>query len=230
MDFPYLPAQNIDSAAVNLLAAAFEDQNKIGQKVDLNVVVFDHLVEREGMYFSDEVDLGYEDGEKVIGKMFPLAGKVLVCHTVRADGPEGRYRFTVGHEIGHWVLHRPLFLAQREARDLFGQRHGLDAVTSLNRNVFPSGGSRPPAEEWQANRFAVALLVDPDLLRTEFEVRFRETPIVCSSGDLHAVARDVAREEVDGRRPLGDEFGLSAEAMAFALESQGYVTDRPPIL
>jgi hypothetical protein len=32
---------------------------------------------------------------------------------------EGRYRFTVGHEVGHWQLHRHLFLANACQDSLF---------------------------------------------------------------------------------------------------------------
>ena len=34
---------------------------------------------------------------------------------------EGRYRFTLAHEGGHWRLHRPLVQANRRQESLFGQ-------------------------------------------------------------------------------------------------------------
>ena len=181
------------------------------------------------MYFSDENDLGFADGDKVLGRTLPLAGRVEVCKTVRLQGPEGRYRFTVAHELGHWILHRPLFLARRSMLDFFDHRQLPTAVISLNRNVFPSG-TRPPPAEWQANRFAVALLVDADHLRREFEYRFQKAPIVAGSNDPMSVARDIACSEVGAAPSLRDAFGLSAEAMAIALRTRGYVTENPPLL
>ena len=47
-----------------------------------------------------------------------------------------------------------------------------DSLVSLQRNVFPAVGcGRLPPEEWQANRFAIALLLDSDRLRAEFRSR-----------------------------------------------------------
>ena len=229
MEFPYLHESKIEAAAQALLGRAFDGQAAVGPCVDLDALVFDFLVERERMYFSNERDLGHDDGDKILGRMVPLAGRVEVCRTVLVEGPEGRYRFTVAHELGHWVMHRPLFLAESNSLSLFGDQPVTGPMISLNRNVFPHG-HRPPPEEWQANRFAVALLVDPDLLRVGFEARFHEAPFVCSPGDLRVVSRDVACEEAQGRPPLKDEFGLSMEAMAIALESRGYVTDRRPMI
>lgn len=230
MEFPFLPEPRIERAALELLGKAFDDPGTIGPCVDLDVVVFDHLVEKEGLYFSDEFDLGYEDGDKILGQTQPVVGKMMVCRTVKQDGPVGRYRFTLGHELGHWILHRPLFLAREEALDLF-ERPGEQeiVVTSLNRNVFPSGYG-VPTEEWQANRFAVALLVNVESLRREFEARFRQAPIVCSPGDVRGVARKVAMDVVSGLPSLAETFGLSTEAMSIALETRGYLTDSAPIV
>lgn len=33
------------------------------------------------------------------------------------SGHRGRYRFTVAHEIGHWILHRPLLLEEVDRTD-----------------------------------------------------------------------------------------------------------------
>lgn len=40
--------------------------------------------------------------------------------------------------------------------------------------------SAVPREEWQANRFAVALLIDALVLREEYEARFGAGPVVRS--------------------------------------------------
>src|SRR5690606_28877899 len=125
---------------------------------------------------------------------------------VLKDEPE-RGRFTLAHELGHWVLHRKLFLARSEALDLF-ERTAVDndfEFVGLNRSVFPAS-CRPNAverEEWQANRFAVALLINPTVLREEFELRFGTTVIARTSRDwggkertLRALSSLLSRETV----------------------------------
>jgi hypothetical protein len=90
---------------------------------------------------------------------------------------------------------------------------------------------RQPTEEWQANRFAVALLLDDHLLQDAFTERFGEPPLprlengFKRSPTLRALSRSIASQRVRGRPPLQDLFGLSAEAMAIALESRGYVVE-----
>jgi len=61
-------------------------------------------------------------------------------HPVR----EGRYRFTLAHEIGHWVLHRQQVVS-RDQRSLF---EADPAGTILCRAL------RYDQREWQANQFA----------------------------------------------------------------------------
>jgi len=81
--------------------------------------VYDYLCERESLSFDDECDLGTENGEEILGRMKPLVGKIEITAGLKRGPDLGRYRFTVAHEIGHWVLHRSLFLADAARLDLF---------------------------------------------------------------------------------------------------------------
>ncbi len=101
---------------------------------------------------------------------------------------------------------------------------------SVGSHVFPLPQQKVPPEEWQANRFAVALLVNGELLRIEFEKRLGPPPIVCSSSDMRQQARRLVRELHRDLLPLHEIFGLSIEAAAIALETRGYVTDQSPML
>lgn len=239
MRYPYLPESRINAAASRLLHVSLGESAR-AHRIDLDALIFEHLCEREDLVFSDERELGYLDGEPILGKMRPYQNEILICASVRREGPEGRYRFTVAHEIGHWVLHRPLFLAIREQSDLFsGGAQEKDALVSLNRNVFPgrSGTDRVPPEEWQANRFAVALLVNAGLLQEAFAQRFGNAPIPLHDAagrprapTIRALSRQIASERAAGLSPLQDLFGLSNEAMAIALEARGYTVESPPLL
>lgn len=238
MQYPYLTDGTMEAAASGLLHDVFGGEPSY--PVDLDAVVFDHLCERHGLVFNDELDLRLEAGGDVVGRMRPLADTIEISAHLKDDGCLGRYRFTVAHEIGHWVLHRSLFLASANQGDLFHSAASLQApeMISLERNVFPSSGGSgsPPREEFQANRFAIGLLIDRDILRREFRERFGENPLevggIVGSGTLSA--RELARfaaSATDSRRPaLKDQFGLSTEAMAIALEVRGYVTSTPSVL
>lgn len=236
MEYPYLLESEIEGEAATLLHAVFGGPWRERTPVDLETIVYDHLSPRENLIFDDEADLPPEKGEIVLGKTLPIRGKIQLNRFLK-QGESGRRRFTLAHELGHWVLHRKLFLARREMLDLFVGTGASDTefeFVGLNKSVFP-GSCRPgavPREEWQANRFAIGLLIDPVVLREEFEVRFGNTAIARSSREWRSRGRTVrelallvARGFVNDRLPLRDVFGLSVEAMAIALESRGYVVE-----
>ena len=73
---------------------------------------------------------------------------------VHADDPSTRQRFTIAHEIGHYVYHRDL----------------IDKGIDDNRAYRSTGEGRfhnrniGPAQETQANRFAATLLMPNDMV------------------------------------------------------------------
>lgn len=232
MDFPYLQEEEIEVAAEGLLQQSFGAPEKVPLPVDLDVIAYDHLYDREGVVFRDDRQLGSQDGDRILGITRPRRREILVNADLKRDGPVGRYRFTVAHEMGHWVLHGPLFSRDEAQSDLFEDGHGSeDELVSLKRNVFPGPDrGRLPPEEWQANRFAIALLIDRERLRKEFRARFDQSHVTAeqcdeppTSAGCRRVARHLASRELEGRRPLTELFGLSTQAMAIALENRGYV-------
>lgn len=236
MIFPWLPDDEIEGRALSLVHRAFGMHLVRTEPVDLEEIVA-FLSETEELSYKDDADLGMEDGEAVLGKTQPLRRRILLSSTLKLDPDPGRARFTLAHEIGHWVLHRSLVIAKAQEPSLFGPDDEFEFV-GLNRGIFPDGSrGEVRREEWQANRFAVALLIDGDVLRSEFVARFgapviaRATPEWRYRSDrLRGHARLLANCEVEGQRPLREVFGLSTEAMAIALESRGYAVERPPII
>lgn len=238
MQYPYLSPSEIDASAHALLRRALKGDALAKPCIDLEALVYGYLCEHESMSFTDEEELGWDGEEQVLGRTWPIAGKIEIARCLKEPGEEGRYRFTLAHEIGHWVLHRPLFLAAAERLDLFEARERIEVLTSLNRGIFPNGGPRPvPPEEWQANRFAVALLFDGETLRSECRRRFGDAPVPLRSRrppvqarSLRELSRRLARAEVNGHPCLCGVFGVSVEAMAIALETRGYVVEEAPLI
>ena len=233
MKFPYLTTPHMDHAAHSLLVRALGAEPEV--PVDLRVILFDCLAEEERLAFNDEVSLGYSDGDKILGSTYPVRGLIEICASLQQPHLIGRYRFTVAHEIGHWVLHRPLYLRGAESLDLFPAQECSDRLITLNRDVgFPSG-PQVPREEWQANRFAARLLIPPVALATEFQRRFGADP----SSKTHRAGDGTPREQAiqlakattaENPVSLCEAFEVSPEAMAIALQSRRYVSEEPTLL
>lgn len=234
MKYPYIVPSEIEQAAGDLLTRAFGSGTPV--PVDLESVLFDVLAEEEELAFDDENVLGYQDGDRVLGRMSPFQNKIEICATLREPHSggrlKGRYRFTVCHEIGHWILHRPLHLQSPSSRScgLFGSEGGQFHMVSLNRNIF-SSDVKPPPEEVQANRFAAHLLMPKSLLRREFVRRFGRSQVVTERGrSVTGTAVELAHRTTRGVSSLCDAFEVSRQAMAIALESRGYVKAEPTFL
>ncbi len=69
-----------------------------------------------------------------------------------------RRRFTIGHELGHWVMHRT------GQQSLFCRKPSIDQM-QLDVDERPP---LPPAEA-EANAFAAALLMPAHLIREQYE-------------------------------------------------------------
>lgn len=243
MNFPYLTENAIEGAAADLVQRVFGSAWCEHSPIELDTIVYDYLSPFEQLSFNDEAELPLENGEVVLGKTLPLRGQILLNRVLKLEAEPGRMRFTIAHEIGHWVLHRKLFLAQLEELDLFATDATASpdfAFTDLNRSVFPSScrSGMVPREEWQANRFAVALLINPVVLREEFALRFGAPPAAWATQEWRYKAksvRDLALllgrcNTTSVHVPLRQVFGLSTEAMAIALESGCYVVEDAPLM
>lgn len=230
MKYPFLTPEKIETAA-DRLRQCIADRISSDRPLDLDAVIYDHLCETEDLIFDDGQSLPHENGEEVLGKFFPVRGKILIHAPLKLDHRPGRYRFTVAHELGHWVLHRPLFLADAQQGSLFDVRAETE-LTSLNRSVFPvSTDVQIAQEEWQANQFASYLLVPRTDLVKAFTTRFGAPPAPLRDGRVSTfptkrlLARDLATRSVRRKLPLHEQFGVSIEAMAVTLLQRELVVD-----
>lgn len=108
---------------------------------------------------------------------------------VNASHPQVRQRFTIAHEVGHYVLHRdqlPVFI-DKKLRQYAAVFRDAESSTGENRR------------EREANGFAAALLMPAKLLQQEID-------------RLEVDADD--EESVDS---LARRFNVSRDAMSFRL-------------
>lgn len=82
-----------------------------------------------------------EAGQALSGLLLPARGEIWV-NAAEARAWPPRRRFTIGHELGHWVLHRT------------GQQ-----ALFCRRTTLAEGGGRPADIEEEASAFAAALLM-----------------------------------------------------------------------
>jgi Zn-dependent peptidase ImmA (M78 family) len=113
---------------------------------------------------------------------------------VNADHPENRRNFTIGHEIGHFLLH--------EGDDVHVDRR---FQIKLRGEASSKGVD---AEEIESNLFAAELLMPARFLQKDLE---------------QIAAIDLNDENEDAVAELAKRYGVSAQAMMFRLANLGYV-------
>jgi hypothetical protein len=108
----------------------------------------------------DVLDLPkYAGGPDVLGAMFFEQNAILIDERLNPEiYPEqlGRYRFSLGHEVGHWRLHRDVMAKRR--------------LANANQPAFicrQSDAVTVPVE-WQAETFASFLLLPRDRVLAEW--------------------------------------------------------------
>jgi len=131
-----------------------------------------------GLLVRDVEDMAAAPGAPALGPGQALSGLLLASrgeiwvNAAEAREWPPRRRFTIGHELGHWVLHRAGQLS------LFC-RHAV---------VEPDAGAPPPPlPEEEANRFAAALLMPARLVQREY-ARDREFDRLCRTFDASGAA------------------------------------------
>jgi Zn-dependent peptidase ImmA (M78 family) len=144
----------IEGAALSLLA---EYERKYSGATMLPVPV-DDIVE-----CHLELDFGFTDligSQKVpdvLGALWFDDRKVRIDQSLDPDenpAKEGRYRYTVAHECGHWILHRRYFVNRAAQPMLFDAEVEPSIVCRSSQKKEPI--------EWQADTFASYLLMPKD--------------------------------------------------------------------
>lgn len=89
-----------------------------------------------------------------------------------------RARFSLAHEIGHYVLHKEFY-----------ERHKIDSIEAYMRFQNSIDASSQKKMEIQANMFAGALLVPSAHLANEMKTHFEESDTQIVSADMSQMQR-----------------------------------------
>lgn len=107
---------------------------------------------RFSFVFDSSRDLGQSSfGHKILG-MYSFQPRMILIDKSLAENP--RRFFTLGHEYGHFVLHRNLIIKKKGYSDMDISDTEHDLVTGKKVLSTPRDWL-----EWQANRFASAILM-----------------------------------------------------------------------
>jgi len=217
---PYLKAADIENSALELLALYGEWRGcPVEPPIDVDEIAEGYL----------ELSLEIEDLRTRLGIADVLGATWFDDRLIRIDrhleGKEGRFAFTLAHEIGHWRLHRPLLQMQKLVLSLFPSREGVAATPAF---VCRTSERRSPAE-WQADRFAACLLMPSNAMRAVGQRMLGDQPVAAvegldqsrCAGQLPQQLRTLAGDFMAN----GDFTNVSNEAMCYRLLDLGMVED-----
>lgn len=149
---PYLTLKEIERSADELLAQYSAAHGALGGAIDVDFVI-ERMLGLELAVMDLKGLLGNPD---VLGATVVDQERVYVDQSLEKN--PGRFSFTLAHEVGHWVLHRPHLATHPEGSALF----------DLSEFVEPQPATAPgrkPRVEWQADQFAACLLMPGKLVR-----------------------------------------------------------------
>lgn len=145
-------------------------------------------------------------------------GQITLSNTLRGD--TNRKRFTLAHEIGHFMLHSDLF--ESNLLSTFGETDNTLA------NRIPVSGDELGWLEHHANHFAACILMPRERVIDQFKYLWDEylsddygwgvEPLVWDKYD-----DDIMRKNLRLLHELSEEFEVSVEAMKWRLKGLGWL-------
>jgi hypothetical protein len=165
--------EEIERRAAELLA---EIPDWIWDGESIPVPVEDIADSHLGLLVRDIEDMASAPGspplaadQTLSGLLLPSRGEIWVNAEEARRWPPRR-RFTIGHELGHWVLHQ-------QGQTAIFCRHGQ---VEDEEETKPERPPLDPIEE-EANHFAAALLMPAELIRREYERPGRDFGALCKA-------------------------------------------------
>ena len=240
-DVPYLSRGMLEVTA-GLLLHAYGQQNRKTVTLPIPVdAIMENFLKLKFSFMDMREVFGVDD---VQGALWMESAEVGVDHSLDPEtNPrmEGRYNFTVAHEIGHWQLHRRLKLRKAAPQLPF-------AENELAANTYVCRSNTRNRAEIQANYFASSLLMPKPMLIGVWRELYGDRAM--SLNTLRQRGVTVVETEAWMRqdcfpknedeylkwllesmlRPLAARFRVSLQAMHIRLEELGLLVKTPPAL
>lgn len=163
--------------------------NNIIQKFKINTVPVD--IEAIAKKLGAKVIYSPLD-DSHCGMIYMQDNKVVIG--VNSLHPENRQRFTIAHELGHFVMHKKQIEGNIHVDQTFSEKLNRDGKSTLGEDL----------KEIQANRFAAEILIPTKLL-------IKETK-----------NKRIDIEDDDFIQKLADKFQVSSQSMSIKLFNTFY--------
>jgi len=223
----FIPIQRIERAAYKVLADYGESYGRIA----IPPIPVEEILECQLDLAMDFDDLAVRFGsDDVLGASFIDKGSVVFDMSLDPEeNPqrEGRYRFTVAHEAGHWVLHVPQILAERKQPTLFDLGEPPPPI------VCRSSQSKEP-REWQADSFAGFLLMPEHMIREAWQELGSDDGAlnvheeICELRGVYGLTDDELDPSCEAAKRMARYFNVSAQAMQIRLVGLKLLDTEPP--
>jgi len=228
IEVPYLPESRIERAAEKIIA---EYEYKFGVIEEL-VIPLDEIAESLCGLDLRNANLSEMYGANTLGAIHFERREVRIDDSLNPDvHPDkiGRYRFTLAHELGHWVLHEPVYRARRQQASLFDAQDDIPVVCRIpqRRHIYPP-------IEWQANYFAGCLTMPyPRVMRAWEIARGTRAPYIAINEANAMRARWTLAEDTTPTlavsRNIADLLKVSAQAMQIRLCALNLIRFEAPV-
>ena len=169
-----LTAAEIEEAADGLNHSYYSSSG--GSSIELPIPV-EEIAEQHLGYEIEFTDRGIFSNPQLLGGI-DLESKTIFVNASVQDH-DGRYSFTVAHEIGHHILHRESYLA---------------SVSEGDKSILCREVSNKPPIEIEADRFAAALLMPATVVR-EAMARQKAYRRIKSVGQARGLAATLIQRE-----------------------------------
>ena len=143
--YPEYSLEEVEDFAESFAATYFAS---VGQELLATPIPVEDMAEHYLGYEIDITDEGLFSDPNFLGGIDFEESKIYV--NVSVEDHDGRYAFTVAHEIGHHVLHKESY---------------LESHTEGEKEILCRDASEKPKIELEADRFAAALLMPSDLVQ-----------------------------------------------------------------
>jgi hypothetical protein len=211
LNVPYLSNEEIEIRANALTSDDVERQ--YGHLIDLGIMNVDLMIDPFAYVKSWGLtwELSEFEEENQLG-LLDLQIDVIFLKPCDDDYP--RFRFTVAHELGHYLLHAPLFK----------ERGVVSVGESLNTISLSETDSR--RLEYQANKFASYLLMPQKLVVALYALYFSLYVTRVHGDGVHALYYNPEQPETwdsynNVVRPMCKLLGVSKTAMNIRLKELG---------
>jgi Zn-dependent peptidase ImmA (M78 family) len=239
---PYIPDETIERDAEALLSQyAHAKGLEVKAPIPIEDIIEKHLkiwVEFDDLHRLLGVPRdGFGVEPDIFGAIWLETGEIYIDESLDPEERprvEGRYRFTLAHEGGHWRLHRPLVQADSRQGSLLGEPAVVCRTSQAKERV-----------EFQADLYASCLLMPRQLVMQAWRdmlgndhprILRRKNRIVVPSDtaeEIAAAVRAFEKERDDEvmehfARSFAEQFLVSRIAMRIRLERLGLLHREVP--